>query len=207
MPDPNSTSRPRPRPEAASRSGGGTAQRGRRRGRGHVGRTILKVVGTICLTGLITGLLLVCFAAVYIRSVIIPMARDQQYLGDLSIAQTSIMYYNDENGEAQPYLTLSSDENRIWVGYDELPKDMVNALVAIEDKRFYQHHGVDWIRTGKGVLNMFTGGSIQGGSTLTQQLIKNVTGENEVTVKRKILEIFRALDFEKTHSKEQILEW
>ncbi len=207
MPDPNSTSRPRPRPEAAGRSGGGTAQRGRRRGRGHVGRTILKVVGTICLTGLITGLLLVCFAAVYIRSVIIPMARDQQYLGDLSIAQTSIMYYNDENGEAQPYLTLSSDENRIWVGYDELPKDMVNALVAIEDKRFYQHHGVDWIRTGKGVLNMFTGGSIQGGSTLTQQLIKNVTGENEVTVKRKILEIFRALDFEKTHSKKQILEW
>ena len=200
MPDSNPTTR------SEHRSSENRPVRKRRRRR-HIGTTILKVIGTICLTGLLTGLLLACFAAVYIRTDIIPLAEDQEYLGDLSIAQTSIMYYYDENGEAQPYLTLNSDENRIWVSYDELPEYMIEALIATEDKRFYQHNGVDWVRTGKGVLNMFTGGSIQGGSTLTQQLIKNITGENQVTVKRKILEIFRALEFEKTHSKKQILEW
>ena len=68
-------------------------------------------------------------------------------------------------------------------------------------------HGVNWKRTLKGVLLMFTGGDIQGGSTITQQLIKNATQYDDVTVKRKILEIFTALDFDKTYSKEQILEW
>ena len=199
MPQTNQT----PRPERQGEEN--RPVRRRRRRRSGLG-LFLKILGTICLTGLLTGLLLVCFAAVYIRAVIVPAAAQQDYLGDLSIAQTSIMYYNDESGNPQPYLTLSSDQNRIWVSYDELPEDLIKATIAIEDKRFYQHNGVDWIRTGKGVLNMFTGGSIQGGSTLTQQLIKNITGENEVTVKRKILEIFRALDYEKTHSKEQILE-
>ena len=79
--------------------------------------------------------------------------------------------------------------------------------MAIEDETFWKHHGVNWKRTLKGVLLMFTGGDIQGGSTITQQLIKNATQYDDVTVKRKILEIFTALDFDKTYSKEQILEW
>lgn len=181
--------------------------RRRRRRRGGVGRKILKVLGTLFLVGVTTGVLLVCFAAIYIRAVIIPEAKKQDYLGEIDMSLTSTMYYTDENGVDQPYLTLDSDENRVWVSYDELPEDLVNALIAIEDKRFRQHNGVDWIRTGKGVLNMFTGGSIQGGSTITQQLVKNSTGNNQVTVKRKITEIFQALELEKTHSKEWILEW
>ena len=75
--------------------------------------------------------------------------------------------------------------------------------MAIEDETFWKHHGVNWKRTLKGVLLMFTGGDIQGGSTITQQLIKNATQYDDVTVKRKILEIFTALDFDKTYSKEQ----
>ena len=138
-----------------------------------------------------------CFAAVYISTVIIPEAKKQDYLGDIDMSLTSTMYYTDANGVEQPYLTLDSDENRVWVSYDEMPEDLVNALIAIEDKRFRQHNGVDWIRTAKGVLNMFTGGSIQGGSTITQQLVKNSTGDNQTTVKRKITEIFRALELEK----------
>ena len=82
-----------------------------------------------------------------------------------------------------------------------------NATVAIEDRTFREHHGVNWRRTLYGVILMFTGQDIQGGSTITQQLIKNFTGYDDVTVKRKIQEIFTALDFEKNYSKEQILEW
>lgn len=179
----------------------------RRRRRRGVGSKILKVLGTLFLVGVTTGVLLVCFAAIYIRTVIVPEAKKQDYLGDIDISLTSTMYYTDANGAEQPYLTLSSDENRVWVSYDELPEELVNALIAIEDKRFRQHNGVDWIRTAKGVLNMFTGGSIQGGSTITQQLVKNSTGNKQVTVKRKITEIFQALELEKNHSKEWILEW
>lgn len=179
----------------------------RRRRRRHGMGTLGKVLGTILLVGVTTGVLLVGFAAIYIRTVIIPEAAKQDYMGDMSLALTSTMYYTDDQGVDQPYLTLSSDQNRVWVSYKDLEQtDLVNALIAIEDKRFYSHKGVDWLRTGRGVLNMFTGGSIQGGSTITQQLIKNTTGEKQATVKRKITEIFRALEFEKNHSKEQILE-
>ncbi len=195
-------------PQSVQRRSSSNPQRKRRRRKKSPWTTVGRVVGTLLLVCLTTSLLLACFAAVYINSVIVPEAQRQDYLGNMSTAQTSIMYYTDANGVSQPYLTLSSDQNRQWVSYEDLEKTyLVDALIAIEDKRFYDHNGVDWLRTGRGVLNMFTGGSIQGGSTLTQQLIKNITGENQVTVKRKILEIFRALDFEKNHSKEQIIEW
>ncbi len=194
---------------AAGRQGSSSAQRQSRRRKKSPWRTVGKVVGTLLLVCLTTGLLLVCFAAVYINSVIIPDAK--QWVADYGdgglVSLTSTMYYTDENGATQPYLTIDSDQNRQWVSYADLEKTYLeDALVAIEDKRFYDHKGVDWIRTAKGVLNLFTGGSIQGGSTLTQQFIKNDTGENQVTVKRKITEIYRALEFEKTHSKKQIVE-
>lgn len=74
----------------------------------------------------------------------------------------------------------------------------MKALVAIEDHRFYEHKGVDWYRTVGAMYTMLTGGdSSFGGSTLTQQLIKTLTGNNEVTVQRKLIEIFQALEFEK----------
>lgn len=183
-----------------------TRRRRRKRGMGTAG----KVIGTIFLVGVTTALLLVCFATLYLNTVIIPEAKEwaQGFGGDISVSLTSTMYYTDENGVNQPYLTLDNAENRMWVKYEDLEKtDLVKALIAIEDKRFYQHNGVDWIRTAKGMLNMFSGGSIQGGSTLTQQFIKNTTGENQTTVKRKITEIFRALEFEKRNTKERILEF
>lgn len=165
-----------------------------------------RILGTILLIGLLTCAMLACFAAVYIQTVIMPQTKLK--LTDFSMDLTTNMYYTDsETGEDVLMQTLHGSENRIWIKYDEIPKDLVNAAVAIEDKRFYDHHGVDWIRTMKGVINMFTGQDIQGGSTLTQQLIKNLTTQDEVTVKRKITEIFRALEFEKQYSKQQILEW
>ncbi|MEG2119241.1 MAG: transglycosylase domain-containing protein, partial [Pseudoflavonifractor sp.] len=165
-----------------------------------------KVLGTMLLIGITTGAILACFAAVYIKTVIVPHAGLN--LVDFSMDLSTTMYYTDKKtGNLQELRTIYGTENRIRVSFSDLPEDLVNATIAIEDKRFPKHHGVDWIRTVKGVINMFTGQDIQGGSTITQQLIKNITNEDEVTVQRKILEIFRALEFEKKYSKDQILEW
>ena len=167
--------------------------------------TIGKVVGTLLLIGIITTVILICFAARYIQTVIIPQAHIE---ANFVMDQTSIIYYEDPNtGEYVEHLSLHGDENRILVDYEDIPEDMIKATVAIEDRTFWEHHGVNWRRTLYGVILMFTGQDIQGGSTITQQLIKNFTGYDDVTVKRKIQEIFTALDFEKNYSKEQILEW
>lgn len=173
----------------------------KRRSSGKLRRTL----GTIGLIILVTAALLACMAALYVKMVILPDAKLD--LGDISPNLTTVVYYTDANGQDIELQKLHGTENRIWVGYDNIPTNLVDAAVAIEDKRFYKHDGVDWVRTAYGLISMFTGQDIQGGSTLTQQLIKNLTTENQVTVKRKIKEIFSALDFEKEHEKEEILEW
>lgn len=191
-----SSSAPRPRRRRKSK--------GRR-----IAGTIGKVLGTLLLIGICTGAIMACYAVVYVQTIIMPQA--EQSLATINLFDVSLsstMYYTDKStGEQVEMLTLRESEDRVWVEYDQIPEDLINATVAIEDKRFYKHQGVDWIRTVNGVLLMFTGKDIQGGSTLTQQLIKNLTQNDEVTVKRKVLEIFTALEFEKTHSKEEILEW
>lgn len=119
---------------------------------------------------------------------------------------TSMIYTMDENGNMREYDKAFNSENRIWVDFNEMPQCMKDAIIAIEDKRFYEHCGVDWIRTGGAVFNLAIGKGSYGGSTLTQQLIKNLTEENEVSITRKIKEIFRAINFEKDFSKDEILE-
>ena len=170
---------------------------------------LFKSLGTVLLVGLCTGAILACYAVVYVQSFIIPQAKD--VVASLEIfdaSESSTMYYVDgETGNLVEMVKLYGDEDRIWVEYEDIPKNLINATIAIEDKRFYKHQGVDWKRTAAGVVYMFTGQDIQGGSTITQQLLKNVTQYDDVTVKRKILEIFTALEFEKSHSKEEILEW
>ena len=78
---------------------------------------------------------------------------------------------------------------------------------VLEDERFFSHHGVDWKRTLGATLLTLTGSNDSyGGSTITQQMLKNMTGENQNTINRKVKEIFRALEFEKDNTKSQILE-
>ena len=177
-----------------------------RRKRRRAGNTALKVLGTLLLVGLCTGALLCCFAAVYINRVIVPLA--DLSLDDFAYGENSVMYYLDkETGEYKELTTLLNVTSSIWVDFDEIPKNLINAAVAIEDKRFWTHPGVDWRRTANAVLSMFTGGDISGGSTITQQLIKNITGYNETTVKRKVTEIVRALRFTQNNSKEDTITY
>lgn len=103
---------------------------------------------------------------------------------------------------------MYTQKPHLQVSYEEIPHALEQAFLAIEDKRFYQHRGVDWYRTVGAGLNVLLGFSDSfGGSTLTQQLVKNVTGDREVTVHRKLQEILYALDLERRLDKSQILEW
>ena len=120
--------------------------------------------------------------------------------------QTSIVYALKKPGDfdsAYEIARLHGEENRIWVDLTEIPEEVQNAFICLEDKRFYNHPGVDWIRTFKAVLTL---GKSGGGSTLTQQLIKNLTEENQATVARKFNEILYALNLEKNFDKSEILE-
>lgn len=102
---------------------------------------------------------------------------------------------------------IYSSDNSIWVSYSQMPENLINAIVSIEDHRFWDHKGVDWIRTAKAIPNYFFGSDgVFGASTLTQQLIKNLTNEDQVKIQRKVQEIFRALNLEKQMSKPEILE-
>lgn len=119
--------------------------------------------------------------------------------------QTSIILRKEtESSEYTEYMRLHGETNRIWVGLEDIPQDMIDAIVALEDKRFYDHHGVDWIRTVGVVIKPSASG--QGGSTITQQLIKNLTDEKDVTYVRKAKEILTALNLEKNYDKDEILE-
>ncbi|MDR1409105.1 MAG: penicillin-binding protein [Oscillospiraceae bacterium] len=120
-------------------------------------------------------------------------------------AKTTIIYaYKDASKKQTVEVArLHGEENRIWVPLSSVPDDLKNAFIALEDKRFYDHHGVDWIRTiGSATKYKMS----QGGSTLTQQLIKNLTNEKDVTIIRKLNEILTALNLERHYSKNDVLE-
>jgi penicillin-binding protein 1A len=126
---------------------------------------------------------------------------------------SKIYYYESDgakrSGDATELETqeLFGGYRSIPVDYVEIPEDLINAFISIEDKRFFEHKGVDWKRTVGAALNyiMRFEGSF-GGSTITQQLIKNVTERDEYTLERKIQEILWALDLETKMSKEEILQ-
>ena len=190
---------PKPSPDSIK----GTGKKGNSRK-----KLILKVISkaflTIATILLITSIVVGASLAVYTFS----LASDaiDYDITATKLHLTSVIYVNDENGNPQEYDSFHSIENRLWIDFSEIPDDMKNAVIAIEDKRFWDHNGVDWVRTGGAVLSLVTGRDSYGGSTITQQLIKNLTDDNEVSLTRKLREIFRALNFEQKYSKDEIIE-
>ncbi len=166
-----------------------------------IGKFLLTVIVIMLIAGIITGISL----SIYIFALASePTGID---LKAKSMNQTSRILVKDEkSGEFVEKRKLFSTENRIWVSNQDIPAYMKEAQVAIEDKRFYEHNGVDWTRTLSAVATLATGSDTYGGSTITQQLIKNITDDNEVSINRKLREICKALKLEKEYTKDQILE-
>lgn len=150
-----------------------------------------------------------CVVAVILSNYIVDVTQEDAEILDLDnlkLAQTSILY--DRNGDE--YASWSSDSHRIWVSLDDIPDNLKWAFICTEDKDFYTEPGVNFKRTIGAAVNMLTGnrlyGSTQGASTIEQQLIKNITGDDEQDAMRKVREIFRALGLCHRYSKETILE-
>lgn len=118
-------------------------------------------------------------------------------------SQASQIY--DTNGEY--LLDYGSNENITWVSIEDVPQQLIDAFIAIEDHHFYEHHGIDIKRLIGAIWGQLTGTASYGASTITQQLIKNMYLTQEVTYKRKIQEIYLALKLEREMSKDEILEW
>ena len=192
--------------EAASGQSGSRQPRQRKSTGKGTGRRVGFIVGTVFLIGLCTTLMIGGIFMTYVKTTLVPTleVRAEDYTMNLS----SRIYYQDkETGEWVEYETLYGTENRIWADIEQMPDALWQAAVAIEDHRFFEHNGVDWKRTIGATVNMFIGmKDTFGGSTITQQLLKNMTGDDSPTVNRKVREIFRALEFEKNYTKEQILE-
>lgn len=127
---------------------------------------------------------------------------------NLEMDMTSVIYVKNDSGDWEEYHRLHGDENRIWVDIEKTPKMLQNAFIAIEDERFEEHKGVDWKRTLYAVGNeLFEFSDVEfGGSSITQQLIKNITDDKKKDYMRKVREIIRALSIEKKLSKKEILE-
>lgn len=189
-------------------------------------RTLLKGAGlflkiaadvliTILLIVSLAGVIVGCALTIYIRNYVnteIDVSLFRMTMAGGTTA-TSLYWYDFDdrlNREGEAVFAegekISADKETVYVKLDQIPDDLKYAVISIEDKRFETHQGVDWKRTFGAAFTFLTGSSSFGGSSITQQLIKNITGEDDYTIQRKIQEIFWALDLETKMDKDEILE-
>ena len=177
---------------------------------------VLNVLLTVLLIGMITGVIVGTVFAMYIKNYVDPSI-DASLLVTRGTDTTTRLYYTKYDSEEDRILgngvdveienqRLYGSDNSIWASYDQFPQYLKDAFISIEDHRFESHNGVDWVRTSGAMIDFFFGKGDYGGSTITQQLIKNLTDDDEPTIQRKVQEIFRALDLEKKLDKTEILE-
>lgn len=172
---------------------------GNQKGTG-IGHLFSRILITLVLIGVLCGCFCGIAFAMYVHIYINPSAQETaaEISKGLGLNLNSFIYAKEsDSDEYTLYETIKGKENREWVDSDKIPDTLKNAVVAIEDERFYKHHGVDWVRTIGAVKGWLLGGTQYGGSTITQQLIKNITADNDYSVKRKVNEIFRAFALEK----------
>ncbi|MBO5953952.1 MAG: transglycosylase domain-containing protein [Oscillospiraceae bacterium] len=162
-------------------------------------------LATVLIICVICGVVFLGLLGDYLQDDIVPIAGVD--LDGFNLDQNSFVYYVNSDGNIELLQALHATNKSVWAELDEIPEALINATIAIEDKRFYEHQGVDWVTTIKACSRMFFGNDSMGGSTITQQLIKNLFDEKDVTVQRKVLEIFRATEFEKRYDKDVVLEW
>lgn len=158
------------------------------------------ILATCVLTVLVVVTTVLVSAIVYVKGDLV--VNLDEYKANQN--QTSFVYAYDKSGATVELARLHGEEDRVWVDLDDMSPYLKEAFIALEDTRFMKHHGVDWIRTFGVIIKPKNIG--QGGSTITQQLIKNITNNKEVTIVRKYREILMALNLEENYNKDVILE-
>ncbi len=178
---------------------------------------IVNIILTLLLIGMICAVIIGTVFAIYIKNNL-DLDIDSSMLVTAGTDTTTRIYYMDyasaEDRQIRNGTPVELEEERlygsvnsIWADYSDMPDDLIDAFISVEDHRFRSHNGVDWIGTSKAVANYFIGfEEIRGASTITQQLVKNLTGDDDYSIQRKVEEIFRALNLEKQLSKNEILE-
>lgn len=169
--------------------------------------TVGKGILTVGLILVITGCIVACVLTVYIAT----NFGGEANLPDVDAInknQTTIVKtLNPQTGQYEEFKRLQGI-NRVWVDYEDIPGNLINAVIAIEDERFEEHYGVDWKRTILAVANLVLhfNDTEFGGSSITQQLVKNLTGDDDHNIQRKLREILTAIDLEAEYTKPEILQ-
>ena len=127
------------------------------------------------------------------------------------VGKSSTVFYANSSLESDEYIPVKIDvygaSKKIYYKLDEISEYLIDGFVAVEDRGFYSHSGVDIKRTILAAIKYISGDKDTfGASTITQQLIKNISGDNEISLRRKISEILRAYSIEKNHTKSEIIE-
>ena len=167
-------------------------------------KVMMGAAATVMLIGVVCAFAVLGTLSEYLEGDILPTAN--LVLDNYEMDAPSTVYCVNSDGEIEVLQELYASTDWKKATYDEIPQALIDAAVAIEDKRFYEHQGVDWFTTVKAFANMFFGESTVGGSSITQQLIKNITKDDSVTVQRKVQEFFRATLVEKNNDKKTIIE-
>lgn len=192
-------------------------EKSKRKKKKSIKQRILKSILTCFLIGVITVAIVVGCFMVYAFTMVDGTV--DQNLNDLKVNFTTTVYVKNSKGKWVEHEQMHGVYNRIWVDYDEqaieegdkkykgIPEKLAQAFIAIEDKDFETHYGVDWKRTFGALLNEFFHFSDKfGGSTITQQLVKNLTDDRDQDAGRKVREIMRARYLETKYTKDVILE-
>lgn len=164
------------------------------------GMVILSIFCTLALTAVVACSYILISAFIFVNGELAVNLDEYKE----SQNQTSFIYATDSKGQTVELARLHGEEDRVWVDLEDMSPYMKDAVIALEDNRFKTHKGVDWIRLGGVIFKPDQIG--QGGSTLTQQLIKNLTNKKSGTFVRKYWEILSALNFEKYYDKDTIVE-
>lgn len=171
-------------------------------------RKILIVIASLIIVCTVLSIISVTIILAYYKKNI-NVEYDELLFNREKGASSTIIYANSScsGDEYVPVrLDIGGNSKKIYYSLDEISRYLIDGFIAVEDRNFYKHSGVDLRRTAYAAANYITGKNKFGASTITQQLIKNISGDNEVSIKRKITEIIRAYNVEKKHTKKEIME-
>lgn len=192
-----------------------SGQKKQRKGKNTAFRSVMKFIAAMIMLCIIAGCVFGCYLTLFVFDTLETSEVVNLDLDQLKLNYTSIIYAtNTETGEWGELQRLEDGQgSRVWVDYEKMPPHLFDVLIAVEDKRFTDHNGVDWLGTVKAgfnyVLNkvgLASGEDVRGASTITQQLVRNITEDYEDSPSRKLREIFRAIKVEQHYSKDQIIE-